>query len=524
VAREAGKRAVMAIPGWARGRRGRTAATRVAALAAAAFAFWRYGITVQPIVGDRALIIYNYQTVFRGEPLYLETSAGYPPLSMLLAAAAMHLAALADVPGYLAPRLASVVVMASAVWLLHGTVVRATGSALAGGTAGVALAGFGVIAQMGGANLEPKILLMALVAAGAACVQRRGWGAAGIVAGLATSTYYGGVVVGCAALVTLAGCRQERRKARAAVRLFAGGLLGLLPAFAYLAVTDSFAAFVEQTILAQHATNPVGVQTLLAGVMKARAHVLYRSFAPERVVFVVAALAFAAFLARSVLRRRTHRFCSARYASFPALAILMLVWVVLEIDGSMDVVPLLPVVAFWCAWGLRWMHARRLAPARRGVVAFAVFAAASVYLHLDSLYYHPPFTLAQQEEFVRGVAGGRRVAAFGAAEMYVLPGVRAPVDRLELTDAFTSAAWRAGGGCGRMLGALAAGGADVVVMRVRPRPPGCGADAAALRDRPRRRVSFPTESGRRRYFGGERPVPMTYEVVELAPAAGPPSR
>ena len=46
----------------------------------------RYGITLQPLFGDRAYMLYMAQTVARGEAVYRTMSFGYPPLGPMISA------------------------------------------------------------------------------------------------------------------------------------------------------------------------------------------------------------------------------------------------------------------------------------------------------------------------------------------------------------------------------------------------------------------------------------------------------
>ena len=79
----------------------------------------QYGLHEYPLQSDRAYFVYMGQAILRGEPIYATTFFGYPPLPMLLSAASMWLGSGFDLPTYLAPRYAGVLVAVLSVCTLY---------------------------------------------------------------------------------------------------------------------------------------------------------------------------------------------------------------------------------------------------------------------------------------------------------------------------------------------------------------------------------------------------------------------
>ena len=112
----------------------------------------QYGISQEPLLGDRAYMLYMGQAVLRGEAIYQTTTFGYPPLGPLLSAVVMYVGRLWGVPTYVSPRLAGVLVAALAAGCVYMFTWRAFRSQAAGLVAGVSLVSFGFLSRLSISN------------------------------------------------------------------------------------------------------------------------------------------------------------------------------------------------------------------------------------------------------------------------------------------------------------------------------------------------------------------------------------
>jgi hypothetical protein len=407
-------------------------------VAAATFLGW--GVLDHPIVGDRAYFVYLGQAVLRGEPIYADTFMGYPPLGPLLAAAAMALGRIVDCPTYLSPRALGVLVTAASALLLHRVASRATLQAWPGLCAALVLLGFGHLGRLTVSNLEPKVLLVAFELAVVFFLQRRRHAPAGVAAGLAATCWQPGVWIAAAALPVLL---RGRRRARALAAFVAGGVLGGLPACIYLTVTQTWGAFLQRSFVI-----PATLQTPARDPLH-WLRVVRADFPNETLLFAAAAAGFCGFVLGRLRRgplALLRGLCHGRLGGLPLLALVWIAWNSVDFQGPPDLLPLLPPVAFFAAWGAHRAVAlatRRLGGEAGRAVAAApacLVAATGVFALGHAALYHPATTLAQQKALVdrivaaAGPAG--RVLAFDAEEVYVLAERPSPNRFLRLNRSF----------------------------------------------------------------------------------------
>ncbi|MEE9606161.1 MAG: hypothetical protein V3U03_00370, partial [Myxococcota bacterium] len=386
----------------------------------------------------------------------------YPPLPMLVSAASMWLGSGFDVPTYLAPRYAGMLVAVLSVCALYGVTRWATASATAGFLAGLVMIGFSQFAAASISNLEPKMLVAFFMLLAGAALQRRRWWAAGVASALAATCYWPALLVGVAAFVV--SVRGGRRRRIHGVREFAAGaLLGVLPVVIYLTATDAWADFWQRVeMVAALRTVGARLQPL------AWLGVIDRHAANERVFYAAAAIGFSAFAIRSLRGGPAAGFRAwlhPRLAGVPVATALWIAYACVDSQGGPDLLPLQPLVAFWAAWGasrligLMVSYRRavgwRASGAQLALLLFAaVGVATAAYGFGDAFLYRPAMTLRQQEDFVRDLTARAgtpdRVWSFSAEEVYVLAERRAPLPpRIALYTPFLSLVRP--GGCGEIV-------------------------------------------------------------------------
>lgn len=452
----------------------------------------QYGLLHQPLLGDRAYMLYMGQAVSRGEAIYRTTTFGYPPLGPMLLAIAMQLGRAFGVATYISARLAGVIVAMLAAGCLYVFALRAFRNVTAALVAALSLASFGFLGRISVTNLEPKALVMLFLLITALTIQRRHWVAAGAGAVLAASCWQPAVLV----VVALGAVVFRVRVGRGAVakRAAAGATLGALPSVVYVTVGGSWAAFLEQN-LALKAVNrwpPAGLDTAFFNL----ARLVYFDYQTELALFVIAALAFIVFVARSgdrLLRRRRSDWLVPRYGGLPFLTVLAIAYTLLDVQAAPDLLPWLPLVGFWTAWGFvrtaamlrhRMAGGDALTGVGRKSVGVVWVALLAGYGLVDALLYAPYPTFGEQRravaELIERAGPDGSLLAITAPSIYAITEQRSPWRYLSLVQFFDPLVeWRQPAGCDGLLGQLDDPQWRLIVYGERPHVGRC---AARLRE------------------------------------------
>lgn len=438
----------------------------------------RAGILDEPILVDRAYFVYLGQALLRGEPIYTQTFVYYPPLGPLVSAASMWVGQLFDVPTYLAPRFTSVLIGAACAGLMFELCRGATRSSWSALVGALALIGFGTLTTFILATLEPKLLLLLFTLLAGVAVQRRRWGLTGLASGAAVICWQPGALIGLASAAVLISAEGGRRP-KAIGRYALGFGVGILPAAVYLTVTGTWWGFWQRAAL-----FPFRTTLHLAARPGKWLQILEWDFGNEIVVFAVAAVGFGGFALCSAgkgTRRAVESWLAPRLGGMPILAVGWIVFNTLEFQGWADMVPILPVVAFWAAWafepvvGFVRRHAQRLWGRDRGarsahLVVASLTAAWAVYALADAWFYTPAMTLKDQRVLLASIltsAGPNdKVVAYGASEVYILADRPSPNGFLSMNRFFLPVAHVVGlNGCEDMWRQLMGHAPAVVVIR-----------------------------------------------------------
>ena len=404
----------------------------------------------QPISGDRAYLIYVAQALYRGEPIYQTTTAGYTPLGYLFSAGAMHLGVMLGLPTYLAPRLLSLPISALSCGLLFLVASQATRNARIGLVAALSLLHIELFALLGTSNLEQKTLVQFAFLCATWAAQKRKWVWAGVAVALAAMVWQPALL---GALAIFIVCLGNSRRRPANLLLYGSGLfLGTVPAGAYLILTGQEVDFVQQAVLfkilprrhvvLQELTHPVTFGAISLSAVGARN-------LPLVVMMVGALLKFLRRGFHSVLRLSF----STRMGAIVWLTVLAAVYVIgspltgIEYNGQVDLLAFMYLPAFWGAWGwyllfdsIVWRFKQRGVAALSPSVFMSVLAvslAASVLLAASGNRIVEP--LSAQEEFVRRlIAEGSESSplAINADEFYVLSETRSPWRTRHVTPYF----------------------------------------------------------------------------------------
>jgi hypothetical protein len=206
----------------------------------------RFDVVTAPVAWDARYYLYFSWRVASGDVPYRDFFDNKTPLSYLLGGLSFRLAALADLDGLVAARVASLCLAAAAAWLAFAVHRR-----LAGGRAGPAALGMlavlalTLLGQLPAVGTLPKLLMAVCGSAAALLVSRRRFVAAGAAGALAFLDWQIGAL---AVLGTLAGALLSRRRGRAAGQVLAGALLAVSPVVLWLAARRALGEAWGQTL------------------------------------------------------------------------------------------------------------------------------------------------------------------------------------------------------------------------------------------------------------------------------------
>ena len=467
----------------------RSPVLHVFALVAFALASWqRLAIAHAPIEGDRAYFTYFAQAVLRGEPIYAVDFLGYPPVGPLASAGAMALGRLAGVATPLAPRYAALALALACVVLVYAVARRATGSAVAGLVAGLALAGMERWVWSACATLEPKHLVLGLALAAGAALQARRPFLAGAAAALAAGCWQpAGLVVPTACLASVVW-DARRAPLRPLSRLLFGGAAGALPSLAYLAAHGAWAQWWLRAV-----EIPAAFELASAGGAPGRPLAVARAeFGGDLAFFLAAGAGFAAFAwgsRRGGARGLAEAWLGARRGALPLQTLGWVAFSAWTFGGVADLYVLLPPVAFWAGvavdGALRGLARCGVGPRALRIAAALAVAGVAAYALLPSAGFLASGSramrgdhLGRQQRLARAaleLAGpGGGVAALAVEELYAFGERRAPVPFLRLPEPWIAFLPRLGlADCDAALAALVAARPAVVALDEGPSASAC---------------------------------------------------
>jgi hypothetical protein len=421
-----------------------SAGLHAALLAAGIAILWLWdGIERSPIVWDHAYFTVLSQGILHGRPIYSTSFMGYPPVGIMVSSAAMYVGSWLDVPTYLAPRYLAVAVGIGAVVAIYAITRRATGSAVAGIAAAVALGSFRVLSSSALATLEPKLLVLALGLFAGLALQRHCWLRAGIFAALAASCWQPAGIIplacGAVAIYESRVQRLNRGSSHPTARYAMGLAVGALPALAYFAFTNTWVDFwMHSVVLPSQSQLPLAGSSPLRWLRVAAS----REFGGESIYFALAALSIMAFAARALAGKEGDRIGAlfgARYAAMPLLTLSWACFNSVEFQHAPDMLPFLPCVGFWIGWAA-WRTGLLVPLGGRKLSISLIVGVLALHGFSDGSRRGSFWTLAQQRELVAGISGNLtandRVFALSAEEVYALSEQPAAAPYLRLTDAF----------------------------------------------------------------------------------------
>jgi hypothetical protein len=415
-----------------------------------------YRPDAQPILSDRAYLLYMATAVHRGDPIYRTTTFGYPPLGPMISAATMTVGAWGGVSAIFAPRVLALAVVAASAGLVYAVVRHATRSVAAGVVAGLVFSGFDLLTGLAASNLEPKILAQFFSLGAVRALQRGRWAGAGVAMGLATTTMQTAVFA-TAAVGVFAVLVARYRGLGVLGAYVAGVAAGVLPAALYVTMSGQWPEFFQDVVVQKLWSR----QRFIAVDVSRWLVNLTLAVGTARVfVLAVAALGIGAAMVRATRRGYGSPRWVARAIRAGGIGGFTFAWIVynliagltaVEYQGPVDWAAGLYLIAFWTGVGYREVGrglgrvvaavgAHRPRPARVAAVMLGLATVLVAPGFVVALRYRPAPTLAEQASTVRAMlpehTARAGVLAVGAPEIYVHTGRLSPWRYMYLTEYF----------------------------------------------------------------------------------------
>lgn len=366
--------------------------------------FWQGGLDLQPMTPDKSMQIYIAQEITRGHPPYVAVIFPKTPLAPLLSALAITAGNWLGLMDVLAVR---------GLFLLLGSLGVASTFMVAKYISSdpmlrlappLTLLGFRLWETHTITGAEPRILLMLLGLLSLWALAEERWFLAGLTSSLAFLTWQ---PAGFYVVLALATPLWITRKAREFIRALAGASLPLALLAIYLLANQAFLPALRQTVGGQFAyLLESGSWDLGRGLAQlSTVTINYLSRPGAEVGFVIlGSIGWLGFTAKSLLSRN-FRAKPAAINPFPLLlsGYGWLVFSLRDLDGPVDLLPLLPYLAL----GLGSLLGEVLDSVKKKVAARTLVVAQGLVL-LSILGYGlqelalqrgiPSFTLQEQME------------------------------------------------------------------------------------------------------------------------------
>lgn len=349
----------------------------------------------QPLIFDRAYLVYMSQVVFRGDSLYNATTFGYTPLSTVVVGLFMKVGQIFSWDTIESARIAGLLLYGSicgAFFLLSKSIFRdqqATYISM------LFFCGLGYIQMLSGINAEPKLWVLLFSILGLKAFNQGNWFYIGLYFSLASMSWHVAVVSLFVCAIMLPW--KSSTLGPTLGKLFLGVLIGVLPVVFYLQITDGYMAFWNQAVVRK---------LVVEGAIVGEAPFLwlkkgvYPYFVLEILHFLFAAAGCISVIYSLFKDKWGNEFLNKRAAVF--LIVYCLFWSgfnTLDFQTCVDLLPLIPPVVLFSAYFLSSL----LKKVQGNFTHFGLVVLICFYNFFDALLYDLPFTYADQVEQVSDI-------------------------------------------------------------------------------------------------------------------------
>lgn len=350
----------------------------------------------QPILMDRAYLLYMAQTVFRGESLYEATTYGYTPLATLIAGYWMKLTVPFGINTITSSKILGIIIYGLNVgsfYLLSREVFHKNHISWLSTTL---FAGLSFLAVWSGTGAEPKHFVLLFTILGLIFLIRRKWFWVGLTFGLATMCWHV-AMVHFFVVIPILPWRRIIELRNAIVYAFIGAIVAFIPVIIYLWVTESWAYFWNQAVLRKllYEGSEVG-ENPFRWMIKA----WFPSYTGDLLHFIAGFSGFFLLLSRVLIKSKGSEkvFSFHKNAIAPLIAITI-TWALLnfiEFQAPPDNVTLLPSIIVFGSYFI----SECLVKIKRRVFSLSLISILLIYNFFDMIIYTPPFTLKEQSVII----------------------------------------------------------------------------------------------------------------------------
>ncbi|GAA3522533.1 hypothetical protein GCM10022393_41400 [Aquimarina addita] len=349
----------------------------------------------QPVISDRAYLLYMSQVVFRGDPLYNSTTFGYTPLASILVGGFMKLGTLFSLNTIESARISGILLyggICGSVFIMSKTLFNDRRTTY---IACILFCGLGYIQILSGIHAEAKLWVLLFSVLGIYFFNKEKWLWTGLIFSLAAMSWHVAVVslFACAMVLPF----RTKKFLPAFTSLMTGVFIGVLPVLLYLLFTDGWIDFWNQAIIRKLKIEGASVGESPFLWIKSG---IYPHFILESLHFIFGFLG--GIIAVYVLLRNRKAQINDPFSKRTVLFLLCysVLWAIfnsLDFQTNIDLLPLIPPVIIFGTYFIKYV----LDKIHQKGIIIVVSIIFITYNFFDAITYELPFVYKEQLAVIR---------------------------------------------------------------------------------------------------------------------------
>ncbi len=345
----------------------------------------------QPVLFDRAYLLYMSQVVFRGDPLYTATTFGYTPWSTILVGYFMKLGNILTLDTIQSARILGILLystLSGSIYVLCKGIFTDKKATL---VACILFCGLGYLSALSGVNAEPKLWVLLFSVFGIHFFNKKKWFLVGIFFSFAAMSWH-------VAVISLFACGvmlfcNYRQFLPMLYRLLLGVFVGILPVLFYLYVTNGWLDFWNQAVLRKLLIEG---KTLGESPFIWLLEGIYPCFILEILHFLFALFGIMIGVYVFVKKKIRDQDVFKDQQTLLFLIVYCILWSVFnsfEFQADNDLLPLIPPIIIFSTYFLL-VVLKKVHPQKYVIAIFTVLLIC--YSFFDAIIYDIPYTFSEQ--------------------------------------------------------------------------------------------------------------------------------
>ncbi|WP_258101419.1 hypothetical protein [Marinoscillum pacificum] len=296
----------------------------------------------QPILFDRAYLLFMSQVVERGDKLYTSTTFGYTPLSTLFIGFVMKFGRFFQLNTIESARIFGIFfygIISVNFYRLCLTVFDNKHVINLTTISFIGLDYFGILSSV---NAEPKLWVLLFTILGLKSFIQSRWFLVGLYFSLGAMCWHVDVLSLIACGITL--LITFKSKLKNLLKVFAGTLAGTLPVLLYLSVTGQWTDFWNQAVLRKLTIEGEELgESIFIWIQKG----IYPAYLTESLHFIIGLIGVIILMTVLFITRKKAAVMKFRQTDGLFIVIYCSIWALfnsLEFQSNVDLIPLIPVV------------------------------------------------------------------------------------------------------------------------------------------------------------------------------------